>query len=51
LLLRALRAKTGIAVAPGAWALALSFVGAALLAVGGWLGGTLVYRHGVGREG
>lgn len=45
-----LRAKTGAEMAPTAWALSLSFVGAAVLAVGGWLGGTLVYRHGLGRE-
>jgi uncharacterized membrane protein len=31
------------------WAAALGFGGAALLLVGGWLGGSLVYRHGVGR--
>jgi uncharacterized membrane protein len=31
-------------------AVALSAGGLALLAVGGWLGGTLVYRFGVGRE-
>jgi len=45
-----MRAKTGAAVTPTAWALALAFVGAAVLVVGGWLGGTLVFRHGVGRE-
>jgi len=45
-----LRAKAGAAVPPGAWALALDFVGAIALGVGGWLGGTLVYRYGVGRE-
>jgi len=44
------RTKTGAAMAPTGWALSLSFVGAAVLAVGGWLGGTLVYRYGVGRE-
>lgn len=31
-------------------ALAASSVGVALLAWGGWLGGTLVYRFGVGRD-
>jgi uncharacterized membrane protein len=45
-----LRAKTGVAASPNAWALALSFIGAATLAVGGWLGGTLVYKYGIGRE-
>jgi uncharacterized membrane protein len=45
-----LRAKSGAAEPPTAWALALAFAGAAVLVVGGWLGGTLVYRHGVGRE-
>lgn len=32
-----------------AWAVLLGLVGAAALLAGGWLGGTLVYRHGVGR--
>jgi len=31
------------------WAIALEVVGAAVVFVGGWLGGTLVYRHGIGR--
>lgn len=31
-------------------AVILSAVGVALLPVGGWLGGELVFRHGVGRE-
>jgi uncharacterized membrane protein len=44
------RAKTGIAVAPNGWALALSLIGASALAVGGWLGGALVYRYGIGRD-
>jgi len=44
-----MRAQAGAAVAPSAWAFALALVGAALVAVGGWLGGTLVYRHGIGR--
>lgn len=39
--------------APEGWrlgaSLALSACGFVLLAVGGWLGGTMVYRHGVGR--
>lgn len=30
--------------------LALEVLGAGLLTYGGWLGGELVYRHGVGRE-
>jgi uncharacterized membrane protein len=46
-----LRAQAGAAAAPGAGALGLSFVGAAALLAGGWLGGTLVYCHGIGREG
>jgi len=45
-----LRALAGAPVAPSNWALGLALVGAALLAVGGWLGGTLVYRHGIGRS-
>jgi uncharacterized membrane protein len=32
-----------------AWAFALAAVGAAVVLVGGWLGGTLVYRYGLGR--
>lgn len=43
-----LRAHTGAALDPPLWAVAAEVVGALLLAVGGWLGGTLVYRHGVG---
>lgn len=45
-----LRALNGAAGVPSAWALLLGLFGAALLAVGGWLGGTLVYRHGIGRD-
>ena len=45
-----LRAKAGAAAAPGLWAFALALAGAGVLSVGGWLGGTLVYRHGIGRE-
>jgi len=32
-----------------AWAIPLALAGASALLVGGWLGGTLVYRHGIGR--
>jgi uncharacterized membrane protein len=39
---------------PAGWrlyaALALSSVGLALLAIGGWYGGRLVYQHGLGRD-
>lgn len=45
------RALNGAAQAPSLWAIAFAVGGAVLLAVGGWLGGTLVYRHGVGRDG
>jgi uncharacterized membrane protein len=45
-----LRANAGATMAPTAWALALAFAGAGVLLVGGWLGGMLVYRHGIGRE-
>ena len=45
-----LRAKAGAASAPTEWGYALDIAGAAVLMVGGWLGGTLVYRHGIGRE-
>lgn len=45
-----LRAKAGAATAPTLWAISLALVGAAVLGVGGWLGGTLVYRHGIGSE-
>lgn len=44
--------RGGAAVAdssPSMLAVVLSAVGTVLLLVGGWLGGTLVYRHGVGR--
>ena len=44
------RAKAAATMAPTAWALGLALVGAGVLLVGGWLGGTLVYRHGIGRE-
>ncbi len=33
---------------PAGWALAAEVAGAALLAVGGWMGGTLVYRNQIG---
>jgi len=33
---------------PSGWAVAAETAGAALLAVGGWLGGTLVYRNQIG---
>lgn len=46
-----LRARTGAALAPPVWALVSELAGALLLAVGGWLGGTLVYRHGLGGAG
>ena len=36
-------------VAPGTAALALGIAGFAALAATGWLGGKLVYVHGVGR--
>jgi uncharacterized membrane protein len=35
--------------APGALEIALSVIGFACLAVAGWLGGRLVYEHGVGQ--
>lgn len=35
--------------APGAVALLFGVLGFAVLAVGGWLGGRLVYHHGIGR--
>lgn len=44
-----LRALAGAAAAPSVWALVAAVVGALLLGIGGWLGGTLVYRHGIGR--
>lgn len=42
-----LRALHGAASAPSQWALLAAFLGALLLGIGGWLGGTLVYRYGV----
>jgi uncharacterized membrane protein len=44
------RAVSGRALPPTPLALGLSLVGFAFLVAGGWLGGTLVYRYGVGRE-
>lgn len=44
-----LRVLSGPTIAPSLLAVALGFLGAALLSVGGWLGGTLVYRYGLGR--
>lgn len=35
--------------APGTWGLLLDAAGFATLAVGGWVGGRLVYGHGIGR--
>jgi len=43
-----LRWSQGGLHAPGTLALAVSIVGFALLGVTGWLGGKLVYAHGVG---
>lgn len=33
---------------PPPWAIAVALVGVAVMAYGGWMGGQLVYRHGVG---
>lgn len=44
-----LRLGTPPASAPGAIALATSIAGFIALAAAGWLGGKLVYAHGVGR--
>ena len=44
-----LRVRGMHAIAPGMPALALGVVGFACLGVAGWLGGKLVYTHGVGR--
>jgi uncharacterized membrane protein len=46
-----LRLDGAHAVAPGFAALALGTLGFGCLAVAGWQGGTLVYRHGVGARG
>jgi len=46
-------ARGGPTPAEGArlgWALALAGAGLLLLIVGGWMGGELVYRHGVGTD-
>jgi uncharacterized membrane protein/nitrite reductase/ring-hydroxylating ferredoxin subunit len=40
--------RGGADVAPGAFLLALELAGIACLAVGGWMGGTLVYRNEIG---
>lgn len=46
-----LRAQAGAHAAPSVWVLACDVTGVALLAAGGWFGGTLVYRHRVGASG
>ncbi|MFT0533206.1 DUF2231 domain-containing protein [Castellaniella hirudinis] len=38
------------ALAPDRWSLALDLAGFVALAVGGWLGGRLVYGYGIGRQ-
>lgn len=43
-----LRVRGGALVPPGTAALALDALGLASVLVTGWLGGQLVYRHGVG---
>lgn len=43
-----LRAGTGATLAPPLWAIVCELAGGTLLAIGGWLGGTLVYRHRLG---
>ncbi len=48
LFLGSLLVREGPDARPGAWALVLSGVGAVALLAGGWLGGHLVYRYGVG---
>lgn len=44
-----LRTISGWESAPTLWAIILTLIGAGLLGIGGWLGGMLVYRHGIGR--
>lgn len=44
-----LRALGGSSSPPSPLAVTLGFLGAVLLGVGGWFGGALVYRHGVGQ--
>lgn len=46
-----LHVAAGAAVAPSPWVLVLELSGAVLLAVGGWLGGILVYRYRIGADG
>lgn len=48
LFLGSLLVREGPDATAGAWAVVLSAAGAAALFLGGWLGGQLVYRHGVG---
>ncbi len=45
------RFGSDISVAPPPWAIALSTLALIAAGVGGFLGGDLVYRHGVGVEG
>lgn len=44
-----LRALSGSTAAPSWSAVALGFLGIVLVGVGGWFGGALVYKYGVGR--
>lgn len=44
------RAVSGQASPPSLLAVGLSLIGLVFLIAGGWLGGTLVYRYGIGRE-
>lgn len=48
LFLGSLLVRGGPSEPAGGWALALSLAGLAVLLAAGWLGGHLVYRHGVG---
>ncbi len=46
-----LRLEAGALTAPSLWAILCSGFGFALLALGGWLGGNLVYGHGANVSG
>jgi uncharacterized membrane protein len=48
LMLAALTAYGAVLLVRGVWAIAISALGALLLAIGGWYGGELTYRHRAG---
>jgi uncharacterized membrane protein len=43
------RAMSGAATPPSLLAFAFALIGIVVMQIGGWLGGMLVYKHGIGR--